>query len=120
MSAPRRSALAIPLIVAVLAMLSAAPVAAQTSPPPPAVLGPLHADPKPCAPDERLQQGDTAPRVPTTDAGNLSDKLARNDGVICPPPNVDTQMAAPPPGGGRTPVIPPPGSPGGDQSVKPK
>jgi hypothetical protein len=52
---------------------------------------------------------------------NLSDKLARSGGVICPPQQVDPDMKAPtPPGGGTMPVIPPPGSPGGDQSVQPK
>ena len=50
---------------------------------------------------------------------NLSDRLARSDGVLCPPA-VDPEMTAPPPGGGKTPVIPPPGSPGGDPNVQPK
>ena len=51
---------------------------------------------------------------------SLSDQLAQSKGVICPPSNVDPQMAAPPPAGGNTPVIRPPGSPGGDQNVQPK
>lgn len=52
---------------------------------------------------------------------NLSDRLARSDGVICPPPNVDPQMRLPTPEvGTNMPVIPPPGSPGGDPSVRPK
>ena len=33
---------------------------------------------------------------------------------------VDPEIRAPTPDVGRTPVIPPPGSPGGDQSVRPK
>ena len=50
----------------------------------------------------------------------LSDKLARTDGVICPP-NVDPEIKAPTPqSGGKMPVIPPPGSPGGDPSIQPK
>ena len=49
----------------------------------------------------------------------LSEKLARSDGVICPP-NVDPDIKAPTPQGGRMPVIPPPGSPGGDPNVRPK
>jgi hypothetical protein len=50
---------------------------------------------------------------------NLSAKLSRGDGVLCPP-NVDPDMTTPPPGGGKTPVIPPPGSPGGNPNVQPK
>ena len=53
-------------------------------------------------------------------SGALGDRLARSDGVLCPPPGVDPQMHAPTPEGGNTPVIPPPGSPGGDPSVRPK
>jgi hypothetical protein len=52
--------------------------------------------------------------------GDLSDKLSRSGGVICPPPSADQEIVTPPPGGGRTPVIPPPGSPGGDPNVRPK
>ena len=57
----------------------------------------------------------------TQDAqGNLSDKLARSGGVICPPKNVDREIRQPTPPGGAMPVIPPPGTPGGDQSIQPK
>ena len=52
--------------------------------------------------------------------GNLSDKLARSGGVICPPRHVDSEIRQPTPPGGNMPVIPPPGSPGGDPSVQPK
>jgi len=81
----------------------------------------LPAAPKGCAPGERLQAGKDAPKLPeTTGQGeDLSDKLARNDGVLCPP-NVDPDMKAPTPPAGKMPVIPPPGSPGGNQSVQPK
>src|SRR5262249_47397260 len=72
-----------------------------------------------CAPGERLQPGKDAPKVPETTGENLSDKLARNDGVLCPP-NVDPDIKAPTPETGKMPVIPPPGSPGGDQNVRPK
>jgi len=51
---------------------------------------------------------------------NLSDKLARSGGVICPPEHVDPEIKHPTPPGGAMRVIPPPGSPGGDQSVQPK
>jgi hypothetical protein len=76
---------------------------------------------KACAPGERMQPGDTTtgqgPRSGQTE--NLTDKLARTDGVICPPP-MDSNIQLPTPEGGRTPVIPPPGSPGGDPSIQPK
>lgn len=50
----------------------------------------------------------------------LGDKLAKSDGVLCPPSNVDPEIRAPTPDVGKTPVIPPPGTPGGDESVQPK
>jgi hypothetical protein len=82
-------------------------------------------DPKACASDmgTPLNSPDTpTPKLPdatTGSGGNLSDKLARSDGVICPP-DVDPDIKAPAPGGGKTPVIPPPGAPGGDPNVQPK
>jgi len=85
-------------------------------------------DPKPCEPGV-MSQVDPSTRAPgpksepsTTGSAsneNPTDKLARGDGVLCPP-NVDPGMTSPPPRGGNTPVIPPPGSPGGDPSVQPK
>jgi hypothetical protein len=51
---------------------------------------------------------------------DLSDKLARSNGVICPPPGVDPDMRVPPPQGGALRVVPPPGTPGGDQRTIPK
>ena len=83
---------------------------------------PSAVDPKGCAPSERMQTDGKAPddKAPDGKAGEpLSDKLARTDGVICPP-NVDPEIKAPTPQGGKMPVIPPPGSPGGDQNVQPK
>ena len=75
-------------------------------------------DPKGCAPSERLQTDGKAPDGKAGDT--LSDKLARTDGVICPP-NVDPEIRAPTPEhGNKVPVIPPPGSPGGDPSIQPK
>jgi hypothetical protein len=50
----------------------------------------------------------------------LGDKLAKSDGVLCPPTGVDPEIRAPTPNTGNMPVIPPPGSPGGDPSVRPK
>ncbi len=50
-------------------------------------------DPKACAPGERATLGSGAtgqPQTPQAGANdNLSDKLARTDGVICPPANID-------------------------------
>ena len=81
---------------------------------------PVAADPKACAPGERLQPGERSPQAPPGTTGqNLSDKLARTEGVLCPP-NVDPEIKAPTPDVGKTPVIPPPGSPGGDPNVRPK
>jgi hypothetical protein len=51
---------------------------------------------------------------------NLSDRLSRSKGVICPPAGIDPGLAVPPVGGGITPVIPPPGTPGGDPGLIPK
>ena len=58
--------------------------------------------------------------VSKRDSRNLSDKLAASNGVICPPSQVDPEIHQPTPPGGVMQVIPPPGSPGGDQSIKPK
>ena len=67
-------------------------------------------------PEEKTQEGTTTGQR----AEPLGDKLARSDGVLCPPPGVDPEMHAPAPDAGKTPVIPPPGSPGGDPSIRPK
>lgn len=51
----------------------------------------------------------------------LTEKLAESGGVLCPPPAVDSEMRVPAPNtGSNMPVVPPPGSPGGDQTVRPK
>jgi hypothetical protein len=99
----------------VFACLLATVVAAAAQEHPPAAV-----DPKACAPGERALQGSPPLRgTPSTTGENLSDKLARTDGVICPP-SVDPEIKAPTPDAGKMPVLPPPGSPGGDQSVQPK
>jgi hypothetical protein len=52
---------------------------------------------------------------------SLGDKLAKSDGVLCPPSGVDPEIRAPTPdNGAKTPVIPPPGSPGGNPNLRPK
>ena len=61
------------------------------------------------------------PNNPDRPSDNLSSRLAQSDGVICPPPAVDSEIRLPTPEtGSNMPVIPPPGSPGGDPSVRPK
>jgi hypothetical protein len=66
------------------------------------------------------QSGLTAPGTTTGRGEPLGDKLARSDGVLCPPPGIDPEIRAPTPDAGNTPVIPPPGSPGGDPTIRPK
>src|SRR5688500_3777696 len=108
------------LTAAVLASLFAAPALGQGKPP---------AEPgaAPCAP----HQPPGSPGTTVGSAGearsngappqNLSDRLARSDGVLCPPANVDPQMKLPTPEtGSAMPVIPPPGELGGDPAVRPK
>src|SRR6516165_9200825 len=93
------------------------PASAQPKPPvdqqsPPTV--------DPCAPGERLTQDPQTQRPTTTGRGeNLSEKLSRDEGVLCPP-NLDQDIKAPTPNVGDTPVIPPPDSPGGNPRVRPK
>src|SRR5581483_2643663 len=110
---PSRGSLRI--ILGISAALCAAPAAAQVIQPPAGTSAP-------CAPSAPGGLGAAKPPASrdAAPAPNLSDTLARSNGVICPPANVDPQMKAPTPDAGNTPVIPPPGSPGGDPSVQPK
>ena len=109
------------LLAAVGSALAQAPPspstpAQQTAPPAPS-------RPQNCAPmDQGAHPGAVAPEGQTTGQARepLGDKLARSDGVLCPPAGVDPEMRAPAPDAGKTPVIPPPGSPGGDQTLRPK
>ena len=71
---------------------------------------------KPGVRDPNASQGTTVGQANEA----LGDKLAKSDGVLCPPAGVDPEMRAPTPDAGNTPVIPPPGSPGGDPTVRPK
>ena len=90
---------------------------ARTAPPSP------HATAANCAPMQPTpNSGIVVPEGQTTGqrAEPLGDKLARSDGVLCPPAGIDPEIRAPTPDGGKTPVIPPPGSPGGDPSIRPK
>jgi hypothetical protein len=110
------------LLSCVLIALSGA-AAAQTPPGPPAHAAPPAPDgASGCAPTQTTPQGNITPEGTTTgqSPAPLGDKLAKSDGVLCPPAGVDPQMRAPTPQTGNMPVIPPPGSPGGDPNVRPK
>ena len=83
-------------------LAAAMPARAQTVPDSPKL------DAKACADRERLTLGDThALQGKETTGANPGDKLARTDGVICPPPYLDPDINARAPGGGRTPIISP-------------
>ncbi len=100
------------------------------SPPSPSTPAPQTAPPQAvraanCAPmpQQPGQPNTAAPEGTTTGQRSepLGDRLARSDGVLCPPAGVDPEIRAPTPdNGSNTPVIPPPGSPGGNPSVRPK
>jgi hypothetical protein len=109
---------------AIVALSSAAVAQAPPTPvTPPAQTAAPPARANNCAPTESMpKEGSIAPQGSTTGqrAEPLGDKLAKSDGVLCPPAGVDPQMHAPTPNTGNTPVIPPPGSPGGDPTIRPK
>jgi hypothetical protein len=112
------------LLVGVL-MMAAQGAAAQapptaTTPPQPTATTEAAAN---CAPTTPVPpRGTIVPEGTTTGQARepLGDKLAKSDGVLCPPQGVDPEMRAPTPDAGNTPVIPPPGSPGGNPDVRPK
>jgi hypothetical protein len=89
---------------------------AQTAPPAPARSNNCSPMQQPAHPSTPAPEGTTTGQH----TESLGDKLAKSDGVLCPPAGVDPEMRAPTPEGGNTPVIPPPGSPGGDPSIRPK
>jgi len=110
-------------------LLVAGPSAAiAQAPPAPATPPQQTAPPAPqrssdCTPTRPNQpRGTIPPDGSTTGQAHepLGDKLARSDGVLCPPTDVAPEMKTPAPEAGKTPVIPPPGSPGGDPNVRPK
>ena len=109
-------------------MIAASGAASAQAPPTPATPPAQTAPPAParsanCAPMQPTpHQGAVTPEGTTTGqrAEALGDKLARSDGVLCPPAGVDPEIRAPTPETGNTPVIPPPDSPGGDPTVRPK
>jgi hypothetical protein len=87
------------------------PVAAQVS-------GSTAAEP--CSPAERLQRRDLQPNTQLSPGEPLDEKLARTDGVLCPPPGIDPELSRPPTEGGAIKIIPPPGAPGGNPAVRPR
>jgi hypothetical protein len=107
-------------------VLLAAPgaVIAQAPPAPAAQTAhPVPARANDCAPMQPVPpRGTVSPEGTTTGqrAEPLGDKLAKSDGVLCPPAGVDPEIHAPTPDAGNTPVIRPPGSPGGDPNIRPK
>ena len=115
----------LPLVCVLMAASGAVQAQAPPTPatPPAQTAPPASARANNCAPMQPMpHQGTVAPGGSTTGqrAEPLSDKLARTDGVLCPPPGIDPEIRAPTPEAGNTPVIPPPGSPGGDPTIRPK
>lgn len=101
-------------VLTVLVVVAATTVSAgaqSQAPSPPA------AQPDPACPPGI---GTDPPTVGSGDGANLSDRLARSKGIICPPAGLDPGMTVPPPDTGTMRVIPPPGTPGGDPNVQPK
>ena len=115
-------------LIVMTALFVASGAAIAQAPPAPATPLQQTAPPAPqrsanCAPTEHSTGSTIAPDGTTTGRSKepLGDKLAKSDGVLCPPAGVDPEMRAPAPEtGSNTPVIPPPGSPGGDPSIRPK
>jgi len=114
-----KTPLAMMLVTAVLTA-SLGPASGQ-APPTPKTPGPPTAPAQPSQSADCTQRGAASDGLTTGQAGQpLSDKLAKSDGVLCPPSGVDPEIRAPTPDTGKMPVIPPPGGPGGDPSVRPK
>jgi len=110
--------------ITALALIALPAVAAAQAPPSPATPAQQTAPPNRaanCSPMSEMPRAGTPDGQTTGQAREpLGDKLAKSDGVLCPPAGVDPEIRAPTPEGGNTPIIPPPGSPGGDQTLRPK
>ena len=88
---------------------------------PPEIMSKEARDPRACAQQELTVGQDNKPQSVETTGKSLSERLARSDGVICPPADVDQGIRAPTrEGGSMMPVIPPAGSLGGDLDIRPK
>jgi hypothetical protein len=109
-----------------LALMTSVQGAAAQAPPtattPPPLTATAAADCAPNAKSAAVPRPNSEPGTTTGQAAEpLGDRLAKSDGVLCPPPGVDPEIRAPtPPDAGNTSVIPPPGSPGGNQDIRPK
>lgn len=113
------------LVASLVAAFCLAPAAAHTAEPnvPGDEQVAPRLDSKACRDRDRLRQGNTVENegVAPPQQDDPGDRLARTDGVLCPPPELDPDIRAPAPrNGGNMPVIPPPGSPGGDPAIRPK
>ncbi|WP_461330046.1 hypothetical protein [Bradyrhizobium diazoefficiens] len=114
------------LLVAGLVIAASGAAMAQAPPlpatPPQATAPPSAQHAANCLPQDRPNRAAVSDGTTTGQSREpLGDRLAKSDGVLCPPSGVDPDMHAPAPeSGGNTPVIPPPGSPGGDPTVRPK
>lgn len=100
--------------VAVALAFAAGPASSQTQSPP-------DRETRQAPTGQCFSGGPASPPGPRSDqprANNPSDQLSQSGGIVCPPGQVDPDMAKPAPDVGRTPVIPPPGGPG--SSVQPK
>ena len=114
---------AIVLSYALMASVEAASAQAPPTPVTPMAQTAPAAPADNCAPMQPVPpKGTVVPEGTTTGQRGepLGDKLAKSDGVLCPPAGVDPEIRAPTPDAGNTPVIPPPGSPGGDRTIRPK
>jgi hypothetical protein len=116
-----------PSILTLCAILAALGAAHAQAPPAPATPMAETAAPEPqrpadCSPMKPGPRNPNASEGTTVGQANeaLGDKLARSNGVLCPPSGIDPEMRAPTPDTGNTPVIPPPGSPGGNPNMQPK
>ena len=85
---------------------------AQTTPPvgPPAQAAPSSPERPNCTPDARTATPENRSSTDASGQPNLSDRLASQNGVICPPAEVDPGIPTPPTGRGVMPVVPPPGT----------
>ncbi|MEA2830136.1 MAG: hypothetical protein QOF22_884 [Bradyrhizobium sp.] len=115
------------LFLSCVLMVAASGLASAQAPPapatPPAQTAPTaSARPSECAQTQPAPRGIVVPEGRTTGqrAEPLGDKLAKSDGVLCPPAGVDPEIRAPTPDTGDTSVVAPPGSPGGDPGIRPK
>jgi hypothetical protein len=103
MSAPRRAALIVAIVLGLLAHYNDRLEASQAGPGASNNPGPSNNEPSP------------------NGSGNLSRKLDRDNGVISPPRQVDPGMSIKPPSdAGSMRIIPPPGSEGRQPNVQPK